>query len=261
MSTTATLPADLADRSPFWAAAAPLMVTTDSAELARNQVDSVAELLDLRSGDRVLELNCGANGNVAVALARRGLQVTSVASGQAQADLARRRAAAAGTDVRVLIAGDGGWDQDMAGPVVAAVDLGSPFGVADSLPQPQEHLARATEVLASGGSLAVLTMGAEVALRCYTGRDWYEHGDRLVLMEAQPHDDWTRLAHHWRIYEGGEHVDMRFEHRLLTARQLRQLVRGAGAVDVDVYGCELPGVTRGQAYDEHAERLLVVGRR
>lgn len=257
MTDQAVLPDDL--RSPFWAAAAPLLLSTDSAALARLQVDSVVDLLGLSAGDAVLDLHCGANGNVAVALARHDLHVTAVAFNPALAELARERAAAAGADVRVVEAGSR-WASPAA-PVRAVVDLGSPFGVADSLPDPRRHLERAAAALAPDGHLAVLTMGAEVALRCYTGRDWYEHGERLVLMQAEPRDDWTRLEHHWRIYEGGQHADVRFDHRLLTGRQLGQLLRSAGLQAVELYGCALPGVTGGQPYDEHAERLLGVGRR
>lgn len=257
------LPPDLHPRTTFWAAAAPLMVTTNSAELARRQVDGVVDLLALEPGAAVMDLQCATNGQVAIELARRDLDVTAIAFNPALGDLVRQRAAVAGVSVRVRVGRpdeEHDWADDV-GEVAAVLDLGSPFGVVDGVPDPLPPLSRAVECLAPGGAIAVLTMGTEVALAGYVGRDWYELGDRLVLLEAEPEDDWTRLRHRWRIYDGDAHSDLQFDHRLLSARQLLALLQAAGVTTPTLHAGDVDGSIHDRPYDRHAGRLVAVGRR
>jgi SAM-dependent methyltransferase len=95
----------------------------DTAGLAR-RLEPVAERLveaaGVRAGERVLDSACG-DGNVALAAARRGAQVTAVDFAPAALERARARASAEGLevewlegDVHDLPAGDGWFDRSLS---------------------------------------------------------------------------------------------------------------------------------------------------
>jgi 2-polyprenyl-3-methyl-5-hydroxy-6-metoxy-1,4-benzoquinol methylase len=95
----------------------------DSAGLAR-RLEPVAERLveasGVRAGERVLDSACG-DGNVALAAARRGAEVTAVDFAPAALERARARAASEGLqvewlegDVHDLPAGDGWFDHSLS---------------------------------------------------------------------------------------------------------------------------------------------------
>src|SRR5207247_1590556 len=73
------------------------------AEAQRRKHEAIADKLDLRPGDRLLEIGCGW-GSFAVHAAReRGAHVTALTISAAQATLARERVAAAGLADRIEI--------------------------------------------------------------------------------------------------------------------------------------------------------------
>ena len=67
----------------------------------QQQVEFIAQVLDLHPPQRVLDVCCGP-GRHCLALARRGLRVTGVDRDPTLLDLGRRRAAAAGLPVRFI---------------------------------------------------------------------------------------------------------------------------------------------------------------
>ena len=64
----------------------------------KEEVDFIVDELDLKSGDRVLDVGCGA-GRHSVELARRGCQVTGIDISTGMLDEARKAAAAIDVEV------------------------------------------------------------------------------------------------------------------------------------------------------------------
>lgn len=88
-------------------------------------VGAMLDRTDLTPGDRVAELGCG-NAALAVLMARRGLDVLAVDRGEAMADIARQRVAAADLGDRVQVrTGEAAAVADAQGPFRLVAALGT----------------------------------------------------------------------------------------------------------------------------------------
>jgi SAM-dependent methyltransferase len=110
--------------------------------------------------------------------------------------------------------------------------------------------------LKTGGTLIVDTLGKEIAVRDFVESEWFERAGFLVLTEYEAVDSWGSLKNRWILVKDGKQIERTFTQRLYSAAELRSLFFEAGFAQVEIYGGwnEAP-------YDNHAERLIVVGRK
>lgn len=240
----------------FYVTTGGALLSRDPLAVARRQVDGVLALCGVGPGRRVLDLHAGLAGRHAVALHERGMEVVCAPFHPGLAAEARSRLAEAGaTDVTVVVGGDDGWADGLGG-FDLVVDLGTPFGLLDSVPGADRHLAAVAPLVGPDGRFVVTNIGTEVAQRDFRPTDWFEDGDRLVLLSADPVEVWTLMQHRWLLHDAAGLRRVAFTHALLSPTRVARWLRRAGLASVAVHG----GLD-GRPYDRLADRLVVVAGR
>lgn len=192
------------------------------AAMADADIKLVEQLLALPAGGSVLDLPCG-DGRLAIRLAAAGHEVTGADISAPEIEYAEQVAAAAGVDVRFLVA-------DMRelpelGQFDGVLSWGNAFGYAPAA-DTAESLVRMHRALKPGGHLVLESaMVAESFLAGdvetttehefggirMTGEHYYRVAESrlestLVLEDADGHIETTRAAHH--VHTAGEVVRM-----------------------------------------------------
>jgi len=217
---------------------------------------------DKRSrGPRVLDLCCGM-GRITAELARRGFAATGVDITQSLLETAREDAAYEGLDIEYIETDARSFKRPDF--FDTAVNLYISFGYFEN-PADDILVARNVyESLKPGGSFIIETLGKEMAVRDFTGGEWFERAGFTVLTGYEAVDSWAGLKNRWILIknssgEAGEapsRIEKIFTQRLYSAAELRTLLFGAGFFSVELYGGwdERP-------YDQQAEALIAVGRK
>ena len=263
----------------FWETFRNYLFPPEKVEEATEQVDQLLALLDLDSDARVLDVPCGV-GRHAVELASRGYRVTGVDATEAYLDSARERAREAD---------EGGADEDGAvrqhvefrradmrefrrpEAFDAVVNVYTSFGYFEDRADDERTARNFYESLKPGGRLLLSLTSKEVLAGKFEKRTWEERDGAYVLEEHEVTDDWNWMENRWIVVadggsasgesrtspdaeaSGGETTEFTVSHRLYSAYELSELLKRVGFEDVAVYG-DLDG----SAYDENAERLVVV---
>lgn len=161
----------------------------------------IAEALELQSGQRVLDLACG-HGRHAVALARRGFDVTGLDISQYQIGLAAEAAREAGVALSLVC--DDMRNVPTEPPFHGIYNFFAAFGYLESDAEDEMVLQRIAAALLPGGRFLIETNNALRTLRQFTGssvtRDGRRRADagRAHLRRAErPH---PRAAH---LHRGG----------------------------------------------------------
>ncbi len=155
---------------------------TGHAERALAECDFVIKALELKPGDRILDLCCG-QGRHSVELAKRGLQVIGVDLSEYLLELAKRASEEAGVEV-LFHRGDMRelpWDAKFD----AVTNMWTSFGYLESEEEDGKVLRAVHSALRPGGQLLLDLPNREV-FRKLIGerkREWYQHEGRLVLDE------------------------------------------------------------------------------
>lgn len=183
--------------------------------LDRPQLDLLEAALDLRSGERVLDLGCGL-GTLAEHLAdRSGARVVGIDRSAPAVRAARRRTAAKRGrlafrwgDLREVsrLAGDGPWDALLAVDVLYFLDDLDPVVAAfpELLADSGRGVVFASEVLPEGGSRPP---EAEIPVHTRIGRALARHGLPFAATDVT-----DREVEVWRRYrEAGEELRGAFE--------------------------------------------------
>jgi len=132
------------------------------AHAQRRKLRMVCDKLELGPDDHVLEIGCGWGSFALTAAGEYGARVTGITLSPAQAELARRRIAAAGLADRIeaRLAGKGSLGvDDLAGKV----DLVLAFAVLHELPDLGRFFAEVRRTLAPGGQVLVAEPSGHVS--------------------------------------------------------------------------------------------------
>ncbi|MFH1469811.1 MAG: class I SAM-dependent methyltransferase [Pseudomonadota bacterium] len=238
----------------FWEAMSSALFHPERLAGTPAEVDALMALVDLRPGTRLLDLCCGP-GRHSLEFARRGLLVTGVDRTRRYLDRARRRARREGLPLTLR-------QQDMRAPLGAdrfdaAINLFTSFGYFDDPADDRRVLEHLLAALVPGGVLVLEVAGREVLARGWRERDWNPlPGGGFLLQERHLRSGWGWVSNRWILVQGGRIEEFTVSHRLYGAADLCGLLRSVGFVEVQPFGS-----LEGSPYDQHAQRLVVVGRR
>ena len=134
------------------------------------------------------------------------------------------------------------------------VSLFTSFGYFESRAEDLAVLRNVHRSLRSGGALVIEIAGREALARGFQPTTSKELADGSLLFERhEVVDDWTRVKNHWVVIEDGAATTFRFEFRVYSGQELKELLLAAGFTDVRLYG----GYDS-REYGLDAERLVAV---
>jgi SAM-dependent methyltransferase len=249
----------------FWGQFAPVMF--DEAHWAEvpRVADGVTRLarLDLygspfqsapaKAGPRILDLCCGF-GRITSELARRGFAAVGVDITESYLRAAREDAACEQLDIEYIREDARVFRRP--GFFDTAVSLYISFGYFKEKEDDLRTARNVCDSLRPGGACIIETLGQEIAVRDFVESEWFERAGFTVLTQYAPVDSWEGLQNRWILIKDGKRIEKTFTQRLYAAAELRALLREAGFSRVEIYGDwdESP-------YDNHAEKLIAVGRK
>jgi len=232
----------------FWQAIEPFVFSESAQTAAVADVAAIKSLVG-RPVATVLDLCCGP-GRHSVAFAKGGSRVTGVDRSPFLLGRARHYAVAAGVQVR--------WVQeDMRdfvepGGFELAVNLFTSFGYFDDPAENRRVLANVHASLAPGGVFVLELMGKEIVARIYQPCSSMELPDGALLVQRRKViDDWARVENDWSVIRDGNVQSFRFRNWIYSAVELRDLLKSAGFVKIDVFGN-----LEGGGYGIEANRLV-----
>ena len=203
------------------------------AERTPLEIDQLEGLLALRPPRRILDLPCG-QGRHSIELARRGYEVTGVDLSPFMLDVARKRAAEAGVQVRWLT---GDMRQAIPGESFDVIlNLFTSFGYFDDPADDQRVLTGGAAMLAPGGRLLLEVINGARIMNDFQSREWFTIG-RAAVMEARTLDrSLQRMVVERTVSIPPDEETNVHALRLYTGEQIDAAMRSAGFGRIDLYG-------------------------
>ncbi len=235
----------------FWETWGPIMFSPGRIENAKDEVDKVIDLLEIKPGARVLDLCCGV-GRHSLELARRGFQVTGVDRTRSYLDKAIAQATEESLKVEFI-------QEDMrdflrAESFDCAISMFTSFSYFEDPEEDKKVVENVYKSLNPGGVFILDTQGKETLARKYQERNWNERGGVIWLEERKVSQNWSWMWNRWIMFRGNERIENEISHRLYAATELMALLTGCGFSRAEAYG----GLD-GSPYDHKAQRLIVLG--
>jgi SAM-dependent methyltransferase len=238
----------------FWRLFEPVLFSPQRVAHAVEEVDRLDRLLSIGPGASILDLCCG-TGRHSLELARRGCHVTGVDRTPAYIEKARAAAAQEGLAAAFAVADMRDYCEPDRYDVI--VNLFGSFGYFEDPENDRRVVANAYASLRPGGRFLIETMGKEILARGFQAHDWEEREDGLLLLsEKRITHNWSRVETRWIAIRGTERAEYRVAIRSYSAVELSSLLSQCGFTELQVYG-SLDGIE----YNEHAQRLVVIGRK
>lgn len=237
----------------FWETFGPILFTQERWASALDEVAKIVKLLAIDGPARILDLCCGP-GRHSLEFARRGYDVTGVDRTAAFIKQARADAAQGNLSVDFVL----GDMRDYCAPdrFDVIVNLFGSFGYFENDEDDRKVIRNMAASLRPGGRFLIETAGKEIVASHFRERDWNEVGDLLVLSEKKSSQHWRRVETRWIVIRGTQRFEQRVSVRSYSAVELSTLLRDCGFAQVRVYGS-----IDGTDYDQHAQRLVVVGQK
>ena len=224
-------------------------------ENSEAEAEFVIRALDLKPGDRVLDLCCG-TGRHAVPLARAGLKVTGL--DMSEEYLAHGRAAAheAGVEVR-FVQGDM-REIPFSGEFDAVVNMFTAFGYFESESDDQRVIDGAAAALRSGGRLLLDLLNRDWVVANYARSETREGLDGTIYAEKRTFDPVAGRNHVEFIITSPEGAKRKASHhiRLYVATEIFRMLDGARLTLERPYGGY-----EGELLSVETRRMIFVSRR
>jgi len=237
----------------FWRELYPYMFDERRFVQADEQVRRIMKLTGIRRG-AVLDLCCGPARH-AVALARRGFQVTAVDRTRFLLNKARRRAQSARVQIEFVRADM--RDFVRPGAYRLALNLWTSFGYFDNKDDDLRALGNIFKSLKPGGVCVLDVFGKERLAKIMNPGTVTRHDDGSLLVQLHEiFDDWTRIRNEWILIKGNRARRFPFHHTLYSGQELIDRLRQTGFASVKLYGD-----FDGQPYGPDAPRLVAVARK
>lgn len=209
---------------------------------------------DQSDGPTILDAGCGP-GRISVELALRGAHVTGVDLIRPFLNAALDTAQGEGVYVELVQADLRSFVRPEA--FDAAVSLYTSFGYCDTIEEDLEILSNIAQSIKPGGWFILEMTGREIAVRDFTGGEWFERGGFTVLTEFSVEGAWEGLRSRWMLIDkNGTKIDHVYVQRLYSAIELKRLMMASGFSSVEIYGD-----FDFSPYNEKARTMVLVARK
>lgn len=206
---------------------------TDEAPTAA-EADAIVRLLQLRTGDAVLDVPCG-NGRHALALAALGMRVHGVDLAPQNVAEALRNARERGLEVAVTT-GDM-RELPWRGRFDAVVCLGNSFGYFEADAEHARFLRAVAATLRPGGRFVLETTCLEGVLPAFQRQKHFATVGGLQFWSVAEYDPLRgRIDTAYTFARGDEREERQASFRVFPCRQLVELLQESGFLDVRVLG-------------------------
>lgn len=194
----------------------------------------IAAALAIAPGAKLIDFGCG-NGRHALALARRGFEVTGVDFSRHLLEQATRAREAEGISAHFLLADLRNLPIETLPPFDAATSLFTSFGFFSE--EENEAVARGMAACLAPGGRLLLDLGNRALLESVNGqRIWSRRPGGYLLDEFAYDADTHRFQGRRILLVDGEERPYEFEHRAYSEPEIRALLRKVGLRVLAVYG-------------------------
>ncbi len=204
-------------------------------ERTEHEVEGIINLLALPPGSSILDLCCG-HGRHALALAKRGYQVTGQDLSEVFLHHARAEAEAQGVKIR--------WMQsDMRNipfenEFDAVINIFTAFGYLENEEEDQKVLQQVYKALKSDGLFLLETMQRESLIRNFAPNEIARHADGLIVLEERNFDLLTSRCNVQvtMLHPDGQRTGYNHAVRIYTLTELVRMLAAAGLQVQAYYG-------------------------
>ena len=237
----------------FWIELYPILFSDERFDLADEQVEKALKLVGFQGGT-VLDLCCGP-GRHAIALAKRGLEVTAVDRTKFLLNKAKESASNPGLQIEFVL-------EDMRnfvrpGAFDLVLNMFTSFGYFDDKEEDLKVLRNIYESLKPGGAFLIDILGKEILARNLQPTTSSQESDgALFIQRHEIFDGWGRIRNEWILIKGEKAKSFKFHHTLYSGQELKSLIEKAGFEEIKLFG-DLDG----NEYGPEASRLIVVARK
>jgi SAM-dependent methyltransferase len=241
------------DQDKFWELFEPFLFTEDRQSSMQEEVKNVVKLLKIKQNDRILDLCCGI-GRHSLELSPQGFKVVGVDRTSAFIKKAKQKAKQKDLNAEFVVSDMREYCQPDRFNII--INMFGSFGYFENDDDNRKVVKNMHASLCPGGRFLIETMGKEILAKEFREKDWSEDGDILVLSERKPSHNWSRMNTRWIVIKDNKRVEYTVSLRSYSAEELSSLFYEGGFSKVEVFG-DLEGIE----YDQHAKRLVVIGRK
>jgi len=234
----------------FWIELYPYMFPDEIMGIADKQVEKILSLVEYKEG-RVLDLCCG-SGRHAIALARRGIDVTGVDQSTFLLHKARTSAAELDFDIEFTEANMNEYLRPRAFSLV--INMFTSFGYFNTQEEDLLVLKDVYESLDSDGTLLIDILAKElIARRFQRTTSCCEKDGTIIINRYDVTRDWSRYRNEWILIKEGSIKNFVYEHVMYSGVELQAMLTNAGFSNIRLFG-DLTG----SAYGLDSDRLIAV---
>ena len=201
-------------------------------EAIRFEAVSLAALLRMASGARLIDIGCG-HGRHALALAAFGADVIGIDSAVTLLHRARELASESATEIR-LVRGDMRRLPIQSACASAAIIMDA-FGFFDTDGEPESVLREAARVLTAGGRLALKVVNGGPVIDNFRATDREERDGTVVTIDRSLAAGPARMTERLHVSSSRGTGEYERRQRLYRVDELRATLTGAGFDAVDVF--------------------------
>ena len=221
-----------------------------SPEWTDAEVNFLIDELQIKSGDHVLDIPCGA-GRHSIELARRGLNLTGIDISKEFVAKLREKVKRENLPIQVLR--ENILKVKINGPFGGAYCLGNSFGYFD-MEGVKTFVAKVSACLRAGGRFVINSgLVAESILPHIPQGETYTVGDITMTINNVYVADKGYMVSHLQYTRGGKSEDHSFKHYVFTLSEIIRLLESVGLKTLAVYNS-----TNKQPYQVGDQQLYLV---
>lgn len=239
------------DQDKLWELFEPFLSNEELQMSAKEEVRNVVKLLKIEQNDRILDLCCGL-GRHSLELSHHGFKVVGVDRTSAYIIKAKQKAKQNDQNTEFVVSDMREYCQPDRFNVI--INMFGSFGYFESKDDDRKVVKNMLTSLRAGGRFLIETMGKEILAKNFQEKDWHEEGNKLVLAERKPIQNWGRMQTRWIVIKGNQRIEHTVSIRSYSAAELSSLLSECGFSKVKVYGN-----LEGNEYNQIAKRLVVIG--
>jgi SAM-dependent methyltransferase len=235
----------------LWEIMEPIMFTEARIAFTPNEVDAIKSLCKIAPDETVLDLCCGV-GRHSLELARRGHKVVGVDRTRLYLDKANRSAVEEKLPIEFVLDDMRTFYRKRSFDIV--LSMFTSFSYFEDHEEQMLVLRNIYSSLRPGGRLLLESMGKEILARIFLRQSWSEWPHGFMLEERETTDNWSKMKNTWTFIErDGTVHKWNVTHWIYSGAEIKDMLESVGFTDVKVYGA-----LDGRAYDNEAERMVVV---